>query len=64
MDYIKQMLKSKTVWSGILKVIGGIGLLCTGEQTLQITLVEIVPIIWGAIDIIIRHYTDRPIGAK
>ena len=64
MEYLKQALKSKTVWSGILKVLAGVGLLCTGEQNLQTTLMEIIPIIWGAIDVLLRHYTDKPLSAK
>jgi len=64
MEYFKQLLKSKTVWSGITKIIVGIGLLCTGEQTLQNTMIEMLPILWGAFDVLLRHYTTKPIGAK
>jgi len=64
MEYIKKLLKSKSVWSGILKIIGGIALLCTGEQDVQKTLIEIIPIVWGALDVLLRHYTTESIGAK
>jgi|ETNvirnome_6_100_1030635.scaffolds.fasta_scaffold03414_2 uncharacterized membrane protein len=64
MEYIKQALKSKTVWSGILKIVAGIGLLCTGEQTMLNTAIEILPIVWGAIDVFIRHKTTMPLSAK
>lgn len=58
------MLKSKAVWSGLLKILGGIGLLCTGEQNLQITLIEIIPVVWGLVDIFIRQKTTMPLSAK
>ena len=64
MEYLKQLLKSKSVWSGIAKIVAGIGMVCTGEQTLQNTIIECLPILWGALDILIRHYTKESIGSK
>ena len=35
MNYIKQALKSKTIWAGLVQVIAALGLYFTGEQSLH-----------------------------
>jgi hypothetical protein len=64
MGIIKQALKSKTVWSGLLKVITGVGLICTGEQSWSQEAPEILLALWGLVDIAIRFKTSQPIESK
>ena len=64
METLKKALRSKSVWSGIGKLVAGIGLIVTGEQTAQTVIPELLLSVWGIADIIIRFYTDKPISGK
>jgi hypothetical protein len=60
MEYIKKALKSKLVWLGIVQIVSALGMLCTGDTTLQ-------EFLWGGsgiITIILRLITTQPIGNK
>jgi hypothetical protein len=63
MGSIKQALKSKTVWSGIGKIVAGVGLIATGEQTWQQQIPELLLAIWGIVDIALRFKTKQPIDS-
>jgi len=58
------MLKSKSVWSGIIKIVTGVGLLCTGEQAAPEVIPEMLLAGWGIVDILIRLKTTKPISEK
>jgi len=60
MEYLKQMLKSKTVWAGLAQIVACLGLYFTGEQTLQ----ELFLGASGVLMIIFRIITKEPLGAK
>ncbi|MFA5128558.1 MAG: hypothetical protein WC445_01175 [Patescibacteria group bacterium] len=60
MDYIKKLLKSKTVWAGIVAVVTGFGLFMTGEQELS----EFLFGASGVLSIILRSMTNQPIENK
>lgn len=64
MDFVKQALKSKTVWSGLLKILAGISLIATGEASWNQEVPEILLTIWGMVDIFLRTKTSVPLGAK
>jgi len=60
MEYLKKMLKSKSMWAGISQVVAGLGLYFTGEQSLN----ELFLGASGMIMIIFRLITTESIGAK
>ena len=60
MEYLKKLLKSKTVWAGLIQVITGVSLYFTGEQSLH----EIILGANGILMIIFRLITTESIGAK
>lgn len=61
---LKQALQSKTVWSGLLKILAGISLIATGEAVWSQQVPEILLTVWGVVDIFIRTKTTEPLGAK
>jgi len=60
MAYIKQCLKSKTIWAGISQIVAGLGLYFTGEQTVQ----ELFLGASGVIMIVFRLITTESLGSK
>jgi len=55
---MKNWYKSKTIWTGITAIVGGLGMYFTGEQTLQELLVSVM----GAVFIALRSVTKEGIG--
>lgn len=64
MELLKKAFKSKSVWSGLGKIVAGLGLLATGEQAFSQQAPELLLAVWGIVDIIIRFRTDAPIEDK
>lgn len=64
MEMLSKAFKSRTVWSGILKIVTGISLLATGDKTLQQELPEILMALWGIVDIAIRFDTHKSLEDK
>jgi hypothetical protein len=60
MDYIKKMLKSKTVWAGIIQIVTSASLFFTGEQTSH----ELLFGASGILMIIMRIITVKPVEEK
>ena len=60
MEYLKKMLKSKSIWAGLSQIVIGLGLYLTGEQSLN----EMFLGASGIIMIIFRLITTESIGAK
>lgn len=60
MDYVKKMLKSKTVWAGIVATVAGFGMFMTGEQTLS----EFLLGANGVLAIVLRLMTNQGIENK
>lgn len=60
MDYIKKLLKSKTVWLGISEITASVGLFVSGEMTLAAFLFGSA----GVLTIILRLMTNQPIENK
>ncbi len=60
MEYIKQMLRSKTIWAGIVQIVAGVGMYFTGEQTFQ----ELFLGASGILMIIFRLITTESIEKK
>jgi len=60
MEYLKKMLKSKSIWAGLSQIVIGLGLYFTGEQSLN----EMFLGASGIIMIIFRLITTESIGAK
>jgi hypothetical protein len=60
MDYIKKMLKSKTVWAGIIQIVTAISLFFTGEQNSH----ELLFGASGILMIIMRIITTQPLEHK
>jgi hypothetical protein len=62
---MKAKLNSKSVWSAILKAVAGVLALVIstldGNVSLQDAIVSGVPIVWGAIDYMIRLNTSESI---
>ena len=60
MEYLKQALRSKTIWAGIVQIVAGLGLYFTGEQGLN----ELFLSGSGIIMIIFRMITTESLGSK
>ena len=60
MEYLKKLLKSKSVWAGVTQVVAGLGLYFTGEQSLN----ELFLGASGIIQIIFRIITTSAIKHK
>jgi len=60
MEYLKQILKSKSIWAGISQVVAGLGLYFTGEQSLN----ELFLGASGIIMIVFRLITTESIKSK
>jgi len=60
MDYLKKMLKSKTVWAGIVAIITGFGMFMTNDQTIS----EFLLGANGVLAIILRLMTNQSIEDK
>jgi hypothetical protein len=60
MEKIKQMLKSRTVWAGIIQIVTSLSLFFTGEQTSH----ELLFGASGILMIVFRLITTESIGAK
>lgn len=60
MEYLKKLLRSKSVWAGISQIVAGLGLYFTGEQSVN----ELFLGASGIIMIIFRLITTESIGAK
>ena len=60
MEYLKQMLRSKSIWAGISQIVVGLGLYCTGEQSLN----ELFLGASGVIMIMFRLITTESIDKK
>jgi len=60
MEKIKQMLKSKTVWAGLIQIVTAASLFFTGEQSAH----ELLFGASGILMIIFRLITTESIGAK
>jgi hypothetical protein len=60
MEYIKKMLKSKTVWAGIIQIVTSLSLFFTGEQSAN----ELLFGASGVLMILFRIITTESIGAK
>lgn len=60
MDYIKKLLKSKTVWLGISQIITGVGMFFTGDQSVF----ELLFGASGVLVIIMRVITKMSIEDK
>lgn len=57
---MKSIYKSKTLWAGVIVIVGGIAALCTGEATLE----EVAFTILGGIFTVLRFYTNQPVVLK
>ena len=60
MEYLNKLVKSKTFWLGMAQIVTAVGMLVTGEQTLN----EVLFGASGVLTIIFRIITVEPIGAK
>jgi len=60
MDYLKQMLRSKTVWAGIAQVVAALGMYATGDQSLH----ELLLGGSGVVMILLRLVTTDSIDNK
>jgi len=60
MEYLKQLLRSKTIWAGITQIVAGLGLYFTGEQGIN----ELFLSGSGIIMIIFRMITTESLGSK
>ena len=64
----KHPFKSKLVWSGIIKILGGLALVIasflSGEIDSQKLYGGITAAIWGIADIVLRFKTNQPLGFK
>ena len=62
----KEWFHSKTVWSGILKALGGLMFLLAntlvGELAISEAVVSGASIVWGAVDILIRFKTTQKLA--
>ena len=54
----KALLKSKTFWASLITILTGVGLLATGEKTLEEVTITVV----GAVFAILRIWTEEPIN--
>ena len=57
---IKQLFKSKTMWTSLATICTGIGLYVSGEQNLQELAISIVGVVFG----FLRLITEEPISLK
>jgi len=60
MDYLKKMLKSKTVWLGLAQIVTALGLYFTGEANIQ----ELFMAPTGILTILFRIITTTKIDDK
>ena len=60
MDYLKKMLKSKTVWLGLAQIVTALGLYFTGEANIQ----ELFMAPTGILTILFRIITTTKIDVK
>ena len=58
--YIAKMLKSKTVWLGIVQVVTALGMFFTGDANMQ----ELLLAPTGILTIIFRSITSEPLDNK
>ena len=56
---LAQLLKSKTIWSGLATICTGLALYFSGEQNLE----ELVIAIMGVAFTTLRFYTNKPLGS-
>ena len=54
---VKKLYKSKTFWTAIATIAGGLGMYFAGEQSLQDLIISGV----GAIFLVLRYVTDSPV---
>jgi len=60
MEYLKKMLRSKSIWAGLTQIVAGLGLYFTGEQGLN----ELFLSGSGIVMIIFRIVTTESLGSK
>jgi len=60
MDYFKKLLRSKSMWAGLVQIVAGVGLYFTGEQSAT----ELLVGAGGIITILFRLITTEAIGSK
>ena len=60
MDYIKKLLKSRTVWLGLAQIVTALGLYFTGEANIQ----ELFIAPTGVLTILFRLMTKTKIEEK
>jgi len=60
MDYLKKMLKSKTVWLGLAQIVTALGLYFTGDANVQ----ELFMAPTGLLTILFRIITTTKIDDK
>jgi len=60
MEYFKRMLKSRTIWAGVIQIVTAASLYFTGEQSLH----ELILGGSGILMIIMRIITTQPIIKK
>jgi len=60
MDYIKKLLKSRTVWLGLAQIVTALGLYFTGEANIQ----ELFMAPTGILTILFRIITTTKIDDK
>jgi len=53
----KQLIESKTFWTGLATICTGIGLFVAGEQNLQELLISVI----GCVFIVLRIFTEKGI---
>jgi hypothetical protein len=58
----KLFWQSKSFWTGIAGIITSIGLLVSGEATVQTFIVESIPAVMGILGIIFRWNVEQPLG--
>mgnify|MGYP001577740382 CR=1 len=60
----KLFWRSKNFWTGVAGVATSIGMLSSGELTIQTFIIDALPGVLGILSIIFRWSADKPLGVK
>jgi len=58
----KLFWQSKSFWMGIAGIVTSLGLLLSGEATVQTFIVDSIPAVMGILGIIFRWNSNQPLG--
>ena len=58
----KLFYTSKSFWTGVAGIIASVGLVASGEVTIQTFIIDVIPGLMGILGIIFRWSAEKPLG--